>query len=164
MSFADEWARSRREVQQGDWEPPAGAYHVRITSGDAFEGNDGRRWAKVILEAVDGPHAGKSWTHIMGLQGGAMNFTLEALLGYGLDLNTVEEWSDLQEAMLGLVDRDANVTVSHSGGYVNTRVSGSRTGTSDVPSGPPPATAPAPGKPAQPTFPGVSRDDDDIPF
>ena len=87
-----------------EFEPDDGAYAVQIIDASAFAGQDGREWAKVVLQVVDGEHEGKQFDHFMNLNNPfGLQISQEALVGYGLDVEEVENFGDLAGAMPALI-------------------------------------------------------------
>jgi hypothetical protein len=140
MSFGD----SIRKAMDSDLiEPPKGPYKVKLDDASAFEGKDGRQWAKVILEITAGDLAGERFQHFMGFQPeGIAQMSGNACAAYGVDWTQVKELSDLDDQLDALVKAGttAEVSVAYKDGYMNVNVHGSRTqGISDIPSSPEPA-------------------------
>jgi hypothetical protein len=138
MTFGDSM---RRAMDSELIEPPKGPYKVKVEEASAFEGKDGRQWAKLILTITDGDHAGENFQHFMGFQPESIKqMNGNALAAYGVDWADVHELSDLDDQMLGLVGRLAEVSVAYKDGYMNVNVHGSRPPegkvTSDIPSDP----------------------------
>ena len=90
---------------------------------------------------------------MMSLSAAALPITTEALLVYGVgDLQTIEGIEDLDSRMIDLERNNTTyeVTVRHSGAFVNVNVHRAITGESDVT--PPAEAAPAAPIPGQRTF------------
>lgn len=117
-----------------DFDPPDGHYQVEIQDASAFTGQDGREWAKVVLQVTDGEHKGRIFDHFMNLNHPVgLQFAQEALVGYGIDTEEVENFGDLQAAMPDLLGTQASVTVGHKNNFRNTTVLSTVTGQSDIP-------------------------------
>jgi hypothetical protein len=168
MSFSDAWKRAGQD--QDDFDPADGSYTVRLVNASAFEGRDGRAWAKIVLQIIGTDAAGRQFDHFMNLNNDVgLRIAREALVTYGLDPAPLEaedaDIADLDRAMFELVGTIADITVSHKDGYKNIRVQGSRTGESDIPSD---FTTPE-ANPQQQTFAAAAGKqapgkDDEIPF
>jgi len=110
-------------------------YQVRVTDGGAFEGNDGKEWAKVELEVIDGEHAGRRFDDFRGLNSKMQTeIARDNFVMYGVRWDDVEGLEDLDTALLELVGTTATVSVSHwAEGRFNVKVISARTGQSDIP-------------------------------
>jgi len=127
--FADMW----RQAGEEDWEPSPGAYKVRVIDASAFVSRAGTEFAKCTLQVTDGDAKGNSWDHLMGFGSPvAARISHGNLAMYGLDVKTITDFYELQEAMPSLVGTQAEVVVKHNNGYVNTDVNRTFTGRSDV--------------------------------
>jgi hypothetical protein len=136
MSFGD----SMRKAMDSELiEPPRGKYNTWLEEASAFEGKDGRQWAKVILQIIDGDHAGERFQHFMGFQPDSIKqMNGNACAAYGVDWAQVDDISDLDDQLDAVVKlgTTAEVTVAYKDGYMNVNVHGSRVvgGDRDIPS------------------------------
>ena len=163
MSWADSWAKAGEA--QDDYEPKKGAYSVQIVDGRAFEAkSDGREWISITLEVKEGPDAGRRFDHFgPGGDHNPVGFRImrEALLGYGVDLE-VASLDELSDAIFEAIGTRAEISVSYSEkGFRQIRVTGSRTGKSDLE---PAAGAEDPFGAAAAPAAAPKADDDEIPF
>lgn len=159
MSFSQLWKNAA--APQDEIDPPDGTYRVEVYAADAFQGNDGRQWAKLtlgVLEAIgeldQDPVVGRQFVHFMNLNNDVgVRVARDALFVYGLDLERVGDFEDLAAQIVELIGVRAEVGVTHNNGYVRIKVvSATDRGATDVPA--PPIDPPPPAAP----------DDDDIPF
>jgi len=118
-SFGD----SLRNARSGEFiEPPAGKYDVRVVKGDARETSSGPV-AEVILEITDGPHQGGQIKHLMFFNhpvGTEIN--TEALVSYGVDLDKIEEVTDLDDDLQRILGTRAEIGVSYRKDYIQIKV------------------------------------------
>jgi hypothetical protein len=131
MTFGETWQNAANEVI----EPPRGTYQTRIVGGNAFTSKAGDDYAKIDLEITEGDLKGSRFEHFMGFKhevGARIN--REALLTYGLEgpdeITTIE---DLDDRIGKLVGRGAEVGVSYKDGYMQVKVTGSRTAEGQAP-------------------------------
>jgi hypothetical protein len=126
---------------EGDWRPPDGWQgRVKVRTATAFTSRAGADLAKCELQIIGGDLAGRTFTHMMSLSAAALPITTEALLVYGVgDLQTITGIEELDNRMMALErnNTEYEVTVRHSGAFVNVNVHRAITGESDVT--PPPA-------------------------
>ena len=136
MSFGD----SMRKAMDSELiEPPRGSYKTKVDEASAFEGKDGRQWAKVILQITDGDLAGERFQHFMGFQPDSIKqMNGNACAAYGVDWTRVDDISDLDDQFDAIVKQGttAEVSVAYKDGYMNVNVHGSRVvgGDRDIPS------------------------------
>ena len=131
--------RSRKGHRMGyftnnpEFDPDDGPYAVQIFDASAFAGNDGREWAKVVLQVVEGEHEGKQFDHFMNLNNPiGLRHRATGARRVRLDVEEVENFGDLAAAMPCLIGTRADVSVTHKNGYRNTNVVRTLTGESDV--------------------------------
>lgn len=133
MGFGD---AVRKAMDSELIEPPKGSYKTKLDEASAFEGKDGRQWAKVILEITDGDFKGERFQHFMGFQPeGIAQMNGNACAAYGVNWAEVSDISDLDDQLDAIVRQNttAEVSVSYKDGYMNVNVHGSRTeGVSEV--------------------------------
>jgi len=137
MSFSQAWQNAANETI----EPSKGTYNVRIAGGNAFTSRDGDDYCKLDLEIVTAPAGahvngspdkpigpGSRFEHFMGFKhevGARIN--REALITYGLeDPESIRSIEDLDDQIARLKGRTADVSVGYKDGYIQIRVSGSR--------------------------------------
>jgi hypothetical protein len=132
MSLGDEL---KRAAEGGEFDPPDGLYRVKVVDTYAGIARSGAQnpFAKAVLQIVGGELAGRRFSHFMSLSEGAMQFSAEALLLYGVWLDGIEDVDDLSLAMDKVVGTVADVTVKHRQGFMNVNVNRVLTGESDVP-------------------------------
>jgi len=134
MGFSERWKQAGMPADEFD--PPNGTYPVKVVETGAFAGNDGREWAKATLEVVAGEHQGRRFDDFMNLNNDVgLRIARENLSMYGLkDADAIEDLDDLASGMLELTGVYATVSVTHSSaGFVNVKVTQTRTGESDIP-------------------------------
>jgi hypothetical protein len=121
--------------QPDEYDPDDGEYVVQVIDADAFEGNDGREWAKVTLEIREGAEGvSESFVHLMNLNNDyGRRLAQESLLGYGLKVAEIGSFDDLKAAIPDLIGVKARVSVGHKNGFRNTTVFAALTGESDIP-------------------------------
>lgn len=177
MSFKDEINRAAQG--KSDFDPPDGHHRVKIVDGGAFAGGDGRRWVKVTLEITDGPHAGERFDDFNGWdQEVGQRVIYSNLSVYGVGWSDIEEFEDLETAILELTGVEAVVTTKHSsGGFLNVTAATAKSREPELPGqeafdtngGSPSRAEKLDGndrelrKPAAAGY-GQARDDDDLPF
>lgn len=165
MSFKDEIKRASQGTS--DFDPPDGHHKVKIVDGGAFAGGDGRRWVKVTLQLLEGEHAGKTFDDFNGWDQEVGQRIIYANLSvYGIKWDTIDEFEDLELALLELHGTEAVVTVKHSrGGYVNVTAATAKARDPELPGQESFQTAQP--VPAAPSRYGQTPDEDDndpIPF
>jgi len=116
------------EASAEEIEPPQGTYNVKIVRGEAKLSNAGDPKANVILEILDGDHAGAHVDHFMWLAHPvSARISKEALITYGLrDPEAVSAIEDLDDAIQKLIGTTAEVGISYKDGRMNVKVFGSR--------------------------------------
>ena len=162
MSFGD----SMRKAMDSELiEPPRGSYKTKVDEASAFEGKDGRQWAKVILEITEGDLAGERFQHFMGFQPDSIKqMNGNACAAYGVDWSQVDDISDLDDQFDAIVKAGttAEVTVAYKDGYMNVNVHGSRVagGDRDIPT----EEFKAAGQKPAASFASAAGSDDSVPF
>lgn len=127
MSFGE---AMRKAMDSELIEPPKGTYKTRLDEASAFEGKDGRQWAKVTHVITEGDLAGERFQHFMGFQPESIKqMNGNACAAYGVDWTAVDEFSDLDDQLAAIVAQGttSEVTVAYKDGYMNVNVHGSRT-------------------------------------
>lgn len=128
-SFADRW----RDADDEDWVPPAGTYKAVVIDASGWISRKGDETAKVRLQVTDGPHAGKAWDHMLFFNNPVgTRISKNNLSMYGLDVSSLSDWYEVEEAMPGLIGTRVEASVKHNDPFVNTDVLRSFTAESDV--------------------------------
>ena len=126
MSFKEMWDKAGEDADE--YEPAAGGHKVVIVGGSAFTSRAGDDYCKVELQELEGENAGRRFEHFMGFKhevGARIN--REALITYGLENpEAIHSIEDLDDQIARLKGRTADVSVGYKDGYMQIRVSGSR--------------------------------------
>ena len=136
--FAEQWAEAVKaaDAEGLDWEPDDGDYVVEVATASTEVTKNGTELARLRLRIVDGPHAGGGFDHPLFFGSEfAMRKSIEALRAYGLALENVKEFRDLDRELKMLVGTEADIAVEHDGGYLRVRVDGARPPVEPVASG-----------------------------
>jgi hypothetical protein len=131
-TFADEWDEAG---QEDNFDPPDGAYLVRLYDGGAFSGRvDNKNYVKLKWELLDGPDAGRYFEDFKGISNKVgLRITREKLVTLGLDPEGIETIEALNSAICKLIGTKATITVVHDGPWCNVSVLAAETDESDAP-------------------------------
>lgn len=126
-------------------EPPDGIHTATLIAAKVGESRAGDTLVILEWQTVDLAHY---WTSFHRVDGKAAFFTKQVLEGLGLNLDALDSWGAVGDALEPLSGATYSVQITRNGEYLNTTIAGKQT---DLP-----VDAPATPKPAS-VF-------DDVPF